>query len=210
VFFHTYPIEWPEELREMTENPKDSSLRRRIFESMQEMDTKELLSIWTKNNRQEWSAEAFEVIREILQERTGNVPEQGAPTSQVQPEEQVAQKAAIERVEKEKTWHDPQIIVTTAKLANIGAWIALFLGAVLFVSRLVAELNVDPAMTSYPARWSTLLYSLTGSLLSAIVNFIILRAVSHVLYLVLDIERNTYLAAKRNTVWLPGERQTAE
>jgi len=44
---------------------------------MEEKDTEELLEIWKKNDREEWTEEAFETIREILLARTGSLPTQG-------------------------------------------------------------------------------------------------------------------------------------
>jgi hypothetical protein len=41
--------------------------------------TEELVDIWIKNNRAEWTGEAFEVIQELLSERLTIVPEQGKP-----------------------------------------------------------------------------------------------------------------------------------
>lgn len=40
-------------------------------------DTQELLEIWSKNDRSEWSGEAFEAIRVLLSERLESVPVQG-------------------------------------------------------------------------------------------------------------------------------------
>ncbi len=44
--------------------------------SLQERDTNDLLSIWEKNDREQWTDEAFEAIRQILLERTGSLPAQ--------------------------------------------------------------------------------------------------------------------------------------
>lgn len=42
-------------------------------------DTDELISIWQKNNRVEWSDVAFEVVKELLVERGQVLPEQDKP-----------------------------------------------------------------------------------------------------------------------------------
>jgi len=46
---------------------------------IQEKTTDELLSIWTKNDRDEWSEETFEGIRQVLTERGLTVPPQNPP-----------------------------------------------------------------------------------------------------------------------------------
>ena len=51
-------------------------LRKQIFESLNLLETDELLDIWQSNNRGEWSDTAFEVIREILTRRGTDIPEQ--------------------------------------------------------------------------------------------------------------------------------------
>jgi tetratricopeptide (TPR) repeat protein len=53
-----------------------NSLRQQIYSRMQEKDTEELLDIWNRNDREEWSDDAFEIIHNILLERLGSVPEQ--------------------------------------------------------------------------------------------------------------------------------------
>jgi len=57
---------------------QESSLSKSIYQNMQLKDSDELLKIWVKNDRLEWSDEAFSIIHDILLERLGNVPEQNA------------------------------------------------------------------------------------------------------------------------------------
>ena len=47
-----------------------------IKQNMNKKPTDDLLSIWTVNNRDKWSNEAFDAIREILNERQVTIPEQ--------------------------------------------------------------------------------------------------------------------------------------
>ena len=54
-------------------------LHRQIYGNMNFKDTEELLEIWKKNNREVWTATAFDVVREILEERIGELPPQGEP-----------------------------------------------------------------------------------------------------------------------------------
>ncbi len=46
-----------------------ADLRAEIRLNFSQRETEELLEIWRANNRYEWSAMTFDVIREILQER---------------------------------------------------------------------------------------------------------------------------------------------
>ncbi|MDD5085193.1 MAG: hypothetical protein PHE61_04010 [Candidatus Omnitrophica bacterium] len=52
-------------------------LAEQICENMKQKSTAELLEIWKENNTEEWSREAFEVVRQILFERGETLPSQG-------------------------------------------------------------------------------------------------------------------------------------
>jgi hypothetical protein len=66
-----------------------TSLRQQIRDSMNLRDTEELLQIWQANDRIEWSDEAFEAIREILQSRDVEPPVQNAPCTEREEEEDI-------------------------------------------------------------------------------------------------------------------------
>ncbi len=57
-------------------NNQESTLSNSIRQNMQLKDSDELLAIWVKNDRLEWSDEAFSIIHDILLERLGSVPAQ--------------------------------------------------------------------------------------------------------------------------------------
>jgi ribosomal protein L40E len=52
-----------------------SSLRSQIHNSMQEKETDQLMTIWLERDEDAWSAEALEVVQEILVERLGRLPD---------------------------------------------------------------------------------------------------------------------------------------
>jgi hypothetical protein len=53
--------------------------RKQIFNTLNLKETDELVEIWQTNDRVEWADVAFDVIREILQERLGELPLQNEP-----------------------------------------------------------------------------------------------------------------------------------
>jgi hypothetical protein len=57
----------------------DKALYQKIYERMSQMETDELSAIWIKNDRGEWSDITFEVIKEILRERSVAPPTQNEP-----------------------------------------------------------------------------------------------------------------------------------
>ena len=48
-----------------------------IYQNMRLKETRELLSIWVRNDRSAWTDETFEIIQDLLIERLGSVPPQG-------------------------------------------------------------------------------------------------------------------------------------
>ncbi len=52
-----------------------------IKKSLQEKSTDELVLIWKENKRTRWSDDAFGAVRQILKERSVDLPEQDPPTT---------------------------------------------------------------------------------------------------------------------------------
>ncbi len=77
-------------------------LRDQIYNNMNMRDTDELLDIWQTNNRYEWTDTAFDVIRQILQQRIGQLPEQDEPVygedTEDATEEDEADEMEVEKV----------------------------------------------------------------------------------------------------------------
>lgn len=57
----------------------NEELHRQIYSNLNLKETDELLNIWQANNRYEWSDEAFEIIKMVLQKRGVEIPEQDEP-----------------------------------------------------------------------------------------------------------------------------------
>ena len=57
-------------------------LRKHIFNELNLRDTEDLLEIWQTNNHVEWSDQAFNVIKEILQNRGIEIPQQDEPINE--------------------------------------------------------------------------------------------------------------------------------
>ena len=56
-----------------------SDFRKQLYNNLNLKETDELVEIWQTNDRVEWTELAFDVVREILQERIGELPEQDEP-----------------------------------------------------------------------------------------------------------------------------------
>ncbi|MFC2146516.1 hypothetical protein ACFLRT_04050 [Acidobacteriota bacterium] len=79
----------------------NEELSKEIEETFKEKPTAELLDIWSKNDRREWSDEAFEAIHRLLDERGEDIPEQDAP---VMPEEPPWTAEPLSGWKKPLTW----------------------------------------------------------------------------------------------------------
>jgi DNA-directed RNA polymerase subunit RPC12/RpoP len=65
----------------------NEELRDQIYNSMNMKETDELIEIWETNNRYEWTDTAFDVVRQILLNRIGELPEQNDPVFEENGEE---------------------------------------------------------------------------------------------------------------------------
>jgi HEAT repeat protein len=57
----------------------NDDFRNQVFETLNQKETDDLVDIWKKNDRVEWSEVTFDVVREILQNRLGEIPKQNEP-----------------------------------------------------------------------------------------------------------------------------------
>jgi hypothetical protein len=60
---------------------RDEEQHKQIYERMNMLETDKLLDIWIKNDRMEWVQLTFEIIKEILLERSVALPAQNDPAS---------------------------------------------------------------------------------------------------------------------------------
>jgi hypothetical protein len=56
-----------------------NNLHKQVYNNLNLKETDELVEIWQKNDHVEWAEDTFIVIREILQERLGELPPQDEP-----------------------------------------------------------------------------------------------------------------------------------
>jgi hypothetical protein len=96
----------------------DNNLRKQIYSNMNLRETDDLVEIWQRNDRKEWSDLAFDVIREILVNRLGELPIQTGQT----------EKKKIELIEPPPKYPKNRILLVTEY-----SYLALF--AILLLSK---------------------------------------------------------------------------
>lgn len=169
-----------------TEKEQRESIRIR----MKQKSTAELLDIWKKNDRCEWTDEAFEIMGEILSARVGSLPAQGqVAESQEEKTDQGSDG------QEEDTYHDFNTLVRISSWAKFLSWFALGLLILLFVLDILAVVLIvrqEGLDSSYLSGmlWTPLVSSTVPMLCSA-AFFIIMQVIAEGVYLLADIEDNT-------------------
>jgi hypothetical protein len=77
-------------------------LRNQVFNNLNLLETDDLIDIWKKNDRVEWSEIAFDVVCEILQNRLVEIPKQNEPILEYEillPDEKFTKSQVMELAE---------------------------------------------------------------------------------------------------------------
>ncbi len=128
------------------------------------------------------------------------MPEQNAPFDPDTRAMDETQEDELGEDRDDEVFHDPAIALRIAGWAKTASWIVLVLGAVMIVVRVLSDLdNIRAGLDAFPGQAIySLLYGIGANTITWGVNFLMLQAISQGLYLFMDIERNTYLARKRD------------
>jgi hypothetical protein len=159
------------------------------------------MEIWETNNRVEWSDTTFEVLREILQERVGDVPPQNDP---ILDEEDVLEDDAddpedwkanlLEREDQPELYNTQDVInliemINKVAVAAVVIYILLGLLSLSFIRTIFqgAMFTSADLMQALP----NILYTfLTMALMIAIIYFP-LKALSLILRILMEMEFNS-------------------
>jgi hypothetical protein len=82
-------------------------MREQIYHSLKLKDTEELIEIWQTQDTDEWTELAFEVVKDLLQARLGELPPQ-ADESQDEPDNEDENRDDEETLSEETTDQPPQ------------------------------------------------------------------------------------------------------
>jgi hypothetical protein len=172
--------------------------RNQIYASLNLKETGELLEIWQKNDRIEWSDTAFDVIREILLRRLGawSLPHQNEAIIE-QDEEGDGTSIDEDEEENEPVFYDPLKVLseeTWLRRAAIASIIVIILGAFQQISRI--QQSLMSFFSIYPILYySVLLIVLIGMVLAVIALCVIvyfsLNAFASILKILMEMEFNS-------------------
>ena len=81
---------------------QDNNLRKQIYNNMNFKATDELVEIWKTNNRLEWSDISFDIIKEIIEHRLGELPPQEEPITDERMARKILQNTKVVSLQTEE------------------------------------------------------------------------------------------------------------
>lgn len=165
----------------------NETLRNTVYRNMNTKETDELLEIWVGNRRYEWSDIAFDVIRQILEERGMALPPQDeaktSPAIEIDPDDQPV-AIADENNDNQPVFYNPQSLLFYANAASKAAWIILGINVVFTLWKYFSYLV---AFKENPFTFLSILLTLTTHVL----EFFLLQGVSLGLRVLMEFEFNS-------------------
>ena len=178
-----------------------NELRQQIHNELKLRETEDLLEIWRANDHEEWSDTAFEVIRDILSERLGEVPPQQLSDDEQDEEESYRHDGLAEW--KAKLLDDenqPELYDTLEVLKLMDTINKVAIGViVIYVLLCFSNLQVGRTLLrGIPMSISQIIKSLTKELLTILVYglqivviYFPLKALSQILRILMEMEFNS-------------------
>jgi hypothetical protein len=180
--------------------------RTRLFENINLKNTDELLSIWKKNDRVEWSDDAFIIIEEILRERTNELPPQGEPILFHKQEKIVRSVPGFEYLLNDVNppeFYQPQEVLRLYDWINKAAKASV---VILVLAGLFSLPQVQQTLLAYPMlgpnngplSWILAIgTTVIGVSLQSIITYFALRALASVLKILMEVELRSRGAVKK-------------
>jgi hypothetical protein len=176
-------------------------LREQIRNNLNLKDIYELLEIWKSNNRVIWSDTTFEVLREILQERMGQVPLQDDPILESDDPEDEKDEIEAGREEWEAKLladeNQPELYEVSEVLIfkdNINK-VAVGVIVVYILLGLLSIQSIRAILQGIPVSFSEVVRSLPNEIftilfvgLKIVVTYVSLKALAHILRILMEME----------------------
>jgi len=177
----------------------NNDIRTQIRSRMTLKETDELLEIWQNNDRAEWSDDAFEAIKEILKERSVDIPEQNAPIYEHKEEKEQKdydfsnEELRIVDNENPPDFYDPFDVLLTTKRIDWMAKVMIVFTILYNIINFRTSLEmVRPYF--FGNQNSALVYVFTALIialnaaLGIIVIYFPLKALAHILRILMEME----------------------
>jgi hypothetical protein len=178
----------------------NQGLRTQIYKELDLRETDDLLDIWTTNDHVEWSDIAFDVLREILQKRIGEIPSQNAPIYEHRepPADDTDLESWEEKLldsEQQPVFYDSFEVLSLRDNINrvATAAIVVYVFAGLFNNNFVrgllqgVVLPLDEVVSSIPS----ILITIISVALQIAFTYFSLKALSYILRILMEMEFNS-------------------
>jgi len=127
----------------------NSDFRRQIHENLNLKETDELLAIWRTNDHVEWSDEAFQAAREILEERKAGIPKQDEPIYEHGPDEEEfdendfsTEELKIIDDENPPDFYDPLEVLKLSKWVDLAAKVVIILSIIFNLMNFPSDMTI--------------------------------------------------------------------
>ncbi len=189
-----------------------NNLHKQIYHRMNLKETEELLKIWQSNDRFEWSDEAFDVINEILKERGAEIPEQGQPVYEHAEEETDKENYGFSEEElKIIDDENPPAFYNPIEVLQLVKWIERVTKAVVIVIVLYNLVRFPNFMSmsgffsienpnSFVVYFIAFVAMALNALIGIAITNLILKTLSHVLKILMEMEFRSRKGIKSNLV----------
>jgi len=180
-------------------------LKEQVYKNMKLKETDELLEIWRKNDRVEWSDIAFVVIKEILMERLGEFPLQDEPIFEYADEEDIDDgtygftdlELKIIDDENPPEFYNPFEVLKISNWIEKAALASVVIAAVLGFTQLPKTQGIimsyfygNPSL-GFLATIIAIVTVVVGILFQIVIMYFPLRALSHLLKILMQMEFNS-------------------
>jgi len=181
-----------------------NNLREHIYNNLNLKTTDELVQIWQSNDRKAWEDITFELIREILLERLGEVPSQNGPSYENGGDEEDKgefvegeQDEELEDDDNEPVFYDPQHVKW------LETWLNRFAVVIVVVAVILSLYSLpgfhDYIASTFPGNrvWNivawpfALVISVSERGVQSAFTFLILKALASILKILMAMEINS-------------------
>jgi hypothetical protein len=182
-----------------------NNLRKQIYSSLNLKQTDELIDIWQKNDRVEWTETTFEVLREILQERLGELPPQNEPVFEyIEEIDEIDRDVIIDDDDNPPVFYKPKEVLwleTWLYRAAIAAIVATVVSSLLELPRMQrivwSYFFNNPASNSVAWLIAIVIFSFAAGL-QCILLYFPLKALGSILKILMEMEFNSRARNTKN------------
>jgi len=180
-----------------------ADFRRQIYNELNLRETDDLLNIWLANNRAEWSEAAFEIIKEILEERNVEIPQQSEPADEVDEENDDVEghdfsdeELKIIDDENQPEFYDPFEVLQFSRWIDLMVWLMMGL---IVIQGLFGFSRSESVVQGFFFRSSdsalilpiTVLVVFANIAMGVLLTYVPLKALSRILRILMEMEFNS-------------------